>query len=98
MTATSSASPVARARISVPIDRVEVAAFTIPTDRVESDGTFEWDKTTIVTVHVTAGDVTGVGYTYSDVSAGTLVEHLLADIIIGRDAMDIEARYVDMMH
>ena len=91
-------SPVARARTSTPIDRVEVATFTIPTDGPESDGTLAWDKTTIVTVHVTAGNVTGLGYTYSDLSAGVLVKHLLADVVVGRDAMDIESRYVDMVH
>ncbi len=88
----------ARTRASAPIDRVDVAAFTIPTDFPESDGTFAWDKTTIVTVHATAGGVTGLGYTYSDASAGHLIQHLLADVIAGRDAMDIEARYVDMLH
>lgn len=92
------ASSLTRARTSVPIDRIEVAAFTIPTDAPESDGTFAWDKTTIVTVHVTAGNVTGLGYTYSDLSAGVLVEHLLADVVVGRDAMDVESRYVDMVH
>ena len=90
--------PAATVRTATPIDRVDVAAFTIPTDVPESDGTFTWDKTTIVTVHVTAGDVTGLGYTYSDVAAGTLVEHLLADVIVGREAMDIESRYCDMVH
>ena len=90
--------PVTRARTSAPIDRVAVAAFTVPTDGPESDGTFEWDKTTIVTVHVTAGDVTGLGYTYSDLSAGVLIEQLLAGVVAGRDAMDIESRHVDMVH
>jgi len=35
-------SVVAPSRTSVPIDRVAVAAFTIPTDHPESDGTLEW--------------------------------------------------------
>jgi L-alanine-DL-glutamate epimerase-like enolase superfamily enzyme len=79
------------------IQRVEVAAFTVPTDRPESDGTLEWDTTTIVTVHVSAGNVTGLGYTYADVSAGVLIERLLADVIVGRDALDVEACYVAMV-
>ncbi|HEX4346409.1 MAG TPA: enolase C-terminal domain-like protein [Vicinamibacterales bacterium] len=80
-----------------PIHRVEVAAFTIPTDAPESDGTFEWNATTIVVVHVAAGGVTGLGYTYSDVSAASLVERVLAGIVVGRDVMDIEARDADMV-
>ncbi len=35
-------------RAEVPIERLEVAAYTVPTDRPESDGTLEWDSTTIV--------------------------------------------------
>ncbi len=36
------------------IERVDVSAFTVPTDRPESDGTFEWEETTIVVVEVAA--------------------------------------------
>ena len=86
----------ARSR-AAPIERVEVAAFTVPTDAPESDGTLEWDRTTIVTVHVTAGDMTGLGYSYTDVSAGILIERMLADVVIGCDAMDVESCYVDMV-
>jgi L-alanine-DL-glutamate epimerase-like enolase superfamily enzyme len=84
-------------RTRAPIERLEVSAFTIPTDAPESDGTLEWNKTTIVIVHITAGDVTGVGYTYADVSAGVIIEQLLAGIVTGHDALDVEARYVEMI-
>ena len=36
---------------SAPIDRIEVGAYTIPTDSPESDGTLEWDETTAPGVH-----------------------------------------------
>src|SRR5689334_1466043 len=84
-------------RTSAPIERVEVSAFTVPTDAPESDGTFEWDETTIVIVHVTAGGVTGVGYTYADAAAGTIIERRLAHVVAGRDALDIEACYAAMI-
>ena len=29
-----------------PVERIEAAAYTIPTDAPESDGTLEWDSTT----------------------------------------------------
>jgi len=83
---------------SIPIEGVQVAAFTIPTVAPESDGTLEWDRTTMVTVHVAAGGSVGLGYTYADAAAGTIVERLLAGVVIGRNVMDIEARYVDMLH
>ena len=38
-----------------PIQRLSVAAYTIPTDAPEADGTFAWDATTIVVVHVAGG-------------------------------------------
>jgi hypothetical protein len=39
------------------INRVDVSAYTIPTDFPESDGTFEWDHTTIVVVEAYAGNI-----------------------------------------
>jgi L-alanine-DL-glutamate epimerase-like enolase superfamily enzyme len=79
------------------ISKVEVAAYTIPTDAPESDGTLSWDRTTIVIVHVTAGGVTGIGYTYADASAARLIATMLADVVKARRAMDTEASYVAMM-
>jgi hypothetical protein len=32
------------------IERIDVSAYTIPTDYPESDGTFEWKQTTIILV------------------------------------------------
>ena len=54
------------------IDALGVAAFTVPTDSLESDGTLEWDRTTMVTVRACAGDVAGTGYTYADTAARSL--------------------------
>jgi len=39
------------------IDRIDVSAFTIPTDFSESDGTFEWDSTTPILVEAYGGRV-----------------------------------------
>jgi L-alanine-DL-glutamate epimerase-like enolase superfamily enzyme len=72
-----------------PIERIAVSAFTVPTDAPESDGTFAWDATTLVCVEITAGGVTGLGYTYADVSAATLVQQVLTPVLIGRGVLDI---------
>jgi L-alanine-DL-glutamate epimerase-like enolase superfamily enzyme len=85
-----------RDRHSIAVDRIEVAAYTIPTDAPESDGTLEWDDTTMVAVHAAAGGVTGFGYTYASSAAGRIIESMLAGIVSGRDAMDVEACYVAM--
>jgi len=44
---------------AVAIDGLEVGAYEVPTDEPESDGTLAWDSTTIVVVHVRAGDRVG---------------------------------------
>jgi L-alanine-DL-glutamate epimerase-like enolase superfamily enzyme len=65
--------------------RVEVSAFTIPTDAPESDGTLEWDATTLVLVEVHAGDKTGLGYTYGPTAIGTLIDSTLRELVEGAD-------------
>ncbi len=42
-----------------PIDEVRASAFTIPSDRPESDGTLAWDATTVIVVEVGAGGIGG---------------------------------------
>jgi L-alanine-DL-glutamate epimerase-like enolase superfamily enzyme len=78
------------------IERVAVSAFKIPTDQPESDGTLEWDSTTLVLVEVSAGGETGTGFTYSDASAAELIEGKLADVVRGRDALSPQASWAAM--
>ena len=61
--------------------RLDVHACTIPTDEPESDGTMEWDSTTIVIVEAHAGDVTGIGYTYCEAVAAELIGSKLAPLV-----------------
>ena len=75
------------------IERLEVSAHEIATDEPESDGTLEWDSTTIVVVEAHAGDATGLGYTYTDAAAAKLIEGKLADAVEGRDAFDVEGAW-----
>jgi L-alanine-DL-glutamate epimerase-like enolase superfamily enzyme len=75
---------------------VEASARTIPTDAPESDGTLEWDETTIVLVRVLAGAHTALGYTYGDASIADLVEGKLAEVVVGRDPMDVPGAWSAM--
>jgi L-alanine-DL-glutamate epimerase-like enolase superfamily enzyme len=84
------------ARAEVPIERLAVAAFTIPTEAPESDGTLEWDSTTLVVVEVKAAGVQALGYTYSDAAAGGIIERRLGECVAGRDAMDVAGAWVAM--
>ncbi len=74
------------ARTGTVIERLEVEAYTIPTDAPEEDGTLRWDSTTIVVVHASAAGITGLGYSYADVSSAKLIESKLAKVVEGMDA------------
>jgi L-alanine-DL-glutamate epimerase-like enolase superfamily enzyme len=82
---------IARDSTVVPVKHIEVCSYTVPTDFSESDGTLEWDSTTLVLVQATAGDKKGLGYTYGDTAIADLIHHLLARVVEGRDAMAIPA-------
>jgi L-alanine-DL-glutamate epimerase-like enolase superfamily enzyme len=86
------------ARVEIQVEHIHVQAYTIPTDTHESDGTFEWDATTMIVVDVKGGGETGIGYTYSDQSAASLIARVLSERVTGTDAMDVEACYVSMVH
>lgn len=79
------------------IQKVTVAAYTVPTDLPESDGTLEWNRTTLVLVHASAGDQTGLGYTYANQATASLIHEFLAKIIEGRNAMAVKANWEAMV-
>jgi L-alanine-DL-glutamate epimerase-like enolase superfamily enzyme len=80
------------------IRELSVAAYTIPTDLPESDGTLAWDQTTLVLVHARAADKTGIGFTYADISAAHLIKKLLIPLVRGKSAVDVPARWAEMRH
>lgn len=81
----------------VAIDRLTVSAYTVPTDFPESDGTYTWEKTTIVIVEAYAGNACGLGYTYADVSTALLIKTMLIDVVKGRDAMSVAGCWQSMV-
>jgi L-alanine-DL-glutamate epimerase-like enolase superfamily enzyme len=85
------------AGVEAPVQTLEVAAYTVPTDAPEADGTLSWDQTTIVVVHAHAGDQVGVGFTYADVSTAKLVQSKLASVVEGTDAMAPQSAWLAMV-
>lgn len=73
------------------IERVEVETFRVPTDAPESDGTLEWNSTTLVLVRAHARNTVGLGYTYADTATAELIHKSLASEVEGQDAMNIPA-------
>jgi L-alanine-DL-glutamate epimerase-like enolase superfamily enzyme len=73
------------------IERVQVEAYKIPTDRPESDGTYKWDATTLVVAHLFGGGTEGMGYTYADAAAAAVIKGKLAEVLQGRDPFETTA-------
>ena len=71
------------------IERLDVTAYTVPTDAPEADGTLAWDDTTIVVVEARSGLTTGLGWTYAPADAGSVVCDLLRARVLGRPALDV---------
>ena len=71
------------------ITRLDTAVYRFPTPEPEADGTLEWDATTAVVVIAHAGDVSGLGWTYSTGAAAAVVRDHLADAVVGQDTADI---------
>jgi L-alanine-DL-glutamate epimerase-like enolase superfamily enzyme len=69
--------------------RVEARAYTVPTDQPESDGTAQWNATTLVVVEIHARGATGLGYTYGDRSAVGVIDGVLAAEVCAHDVFDI---------
>jgi L-alanine-DL-glutamate epimerase-like enolase superfamily enzyme len=66
---------------------VRAAAYTMPTDQPEADGTLAWGSTTMVVVEARAGDVVGSGWTFAPAAAAQVVAGLLAPVVEGRSAL-----------
>jgi len=83
---------------SPPVETLTAAAYTIPTDAPESDGTLAWDSTTLVLVTAHAAGETGLGWTYAGPSAAQVVCGHLAGVVEGRDAATPAASWAAMQH
>ncbi len=77
--------------LDLPIRKINARAFVIPTDRPELDGTLSWDKTTLIIVDITAGNIEGIGYTYADAVIAPLINNTFREVIMASDAANIGA-------
>lgn len=75
---------------------VEAAAYTVPTDAPEGDGTLTWDATTLILVTVRSAGTTGLGLTYGAPATAPAVVQQLADVVTGRSAWDVPAAHEAM--
>lgn len=89
--------PAVRPYQCVAIEDLRVAAYKIPTETPEADGTYEWDSTTIVIVEVKGGGKLGLGYTYADTATAKLVEDKLKKKVVGTDAVSVSGAWMSMV-
>ncbi len=75
------------------IEAIRATAYTLPTDEGESDGTLEWDAVTAVVVEAEAAGATGLGLTYTDASAASLVMRALAPVVVGTPVCEERVAY-----
>lgn len=75
--------------LNAPITAANISAFRIPTDQPESDGTAEWDSTTVVVVELSAAGITGLGFSYANIGAATVAEELVHKVVLKQNAFDI---------
>jgi L-alanine-DL-glutamate epimerase-like enolase superfamily enzyme len=80
----------------VVVEGLQARAYTVPTPEPETDGTLEWDATTIVVVEARAGGRVGLGYTYGDAAVAAVVEGKLAGVVRGADPLAPQAAWSDM--
>lgn len=73
------------------MENLTVSVYRIPTDLPGGDATLTWGATTLVLVEAVAAGVTGLGFTYGSPATAPVVEHELADLVIGHDAFDVPA-------
>lgn len=71
------------------ISELKATAYTIPTDAPEADGTLSWNATTLIVVQAGGAGTVGTGWTYGSSACTSVVNGLLADVVIGRAALDV---------
>jgi L-alanine-DL-glutamate epimerase-like enolase superfamily enzyme len=81
----------------IALDDLKISVYAVPTREEESDGTFMWNKTTMVLVEISAGGNTGIGYTYADIATATLIKEIFIPLLKGKNAMDIFACWNSMV-
>jgi L-alanine-DL-glutamate epimerase-like enolase superfamily enzyme len=78
------------------VESVTATAYAVATDRPESDGTLEWDATTIVVVQAGSGDHRGLGYTYGHQAIVDVVNSTLAPLTNGVDVLSPPTAWATM--
>lgn len=80
------------------VHELSVAAYTIPTDAPEADGTLSWESTTMIVVQAHCDGAVGTGWTYGSPGCAALIEGQLAEQVIGHHALDVTGASATMIN
>ncbi|MFD0795386.1 enolase C-terminal domain-like protein [Mucilaginibacter litoreus] len=69
---------------------LSVSVYTVPTDRPESDGTLEWNSTTMILVELAAAGKMGMGYTYAAPSLAGFIDQTLKPLVVGHNPLNTQ--------
>lgn len=81
----------------ISVGKVDVSAYTIPTDAPEGDGTLRWDSTTLIVCEIHAANQIGLGYTYGNGATALVADHLANKCLLHRSAFDIPGLHASML-
>src|SRR5207253_10874205 len=79
------------------IERLEVSVYRVPTETQESDGTLEWDSTTMVLAEVFAAGLKGIGFTYAGESTACLIREKLVEVVRGSEVLAVRKTWDKMV-
>ena len=79
------------------MERLEVSAYTIPTQSPEADGTLAWTETTVVLVRIQGGGTSGFGYSFADIATAHLINAHLKKVVAGKSCLNIPECWAAMV-
>ena len=84
--------------VSTPnVGRLEVSAYTVPTETPEADGTVAWNETTLVLVRISSCGASGLGYSFADIATAHLIDAHLKRTVIGGNCLNISELWSAMV-
>lgn len=81
----------------ISVEKVDVSAYTTPTDAPEGDGTLRWDSTTLILCEIHVANHIGLGYTYGNKATALMADHLAGKCLLNRPALDIPGLHAFML-
>ncbi|MGA9243561.1 MAG: enolase C-terminal domain-like protein [Silvibacterium sp.] len=81
----------------ISVGRMDVSAYTIPTDTPEGDGTLRWDSTTLIICELHAAGEVGFGYSYGNQATAFVADYLAGKCLLHRSPLDIPGLHTSIL-